>query len=152
MITIRTDRIKLTIEYLIRKFVKSPVEGTFLMETGSEWGRFGAVHEKARPTKGQHCGIQVVHELFSLLRHGWIPTKRFGNRFQVGYVIGSVDVSLCSSPVSRSGVHRLFLSSSGATYDFTFNVKFYPPDPAQLSEDLTRYASLHTSTRPWALS
>ncbi|XP_046884174.1 uncharacterized protein LOC124472933 isoform X15 [Hypomesus transpacificus] len=27
----------------------------------------------------------------------------------------------------------------GATYDFTFNVKFYPPDPAQLSEDLTRY-------------
>ncbi|XP_067093548.1 protein 4.1-like isoform X3 [Osmerus mordax] len=27
----------------------------------------------------------------------------------------------------------------GATYDFTFNVKFYPPDPAQLTEDLTRY-------------
>uniref|UniRef100_A0A672Q517 Protein 4.1 n=1 Tax=Sinocyclocheilus grahami TaxID=75366 RepID=A0A672Q517_SINGR len=24
-------------------------------------------------------------------------------------------------------------------YDFTFNVKFYPPDPAQLSEDITRY-------------
>uniref|UniRef100_A0A8D3EBX0 Protein 4.1 n=1 Tax=Scophthalmus maximus TaxID=52904 RepID=A0A8D3EBX0_SCOMX len=23
--------------------------------------------------------------------------------------------------------------------DFTFNVKFYPPDPAQLSEDITRY-------------
>ncbi|KAF3707826.1 Protein 4.1 [Channa argus] len=27
----------------------------------------------------------------------------------------------------------------GATYNFTFNVKFYPPDPAQLSEDITRY-------------
>ncbi|XP_036001798.1 protein 4.1-like isoform X4 [Fundulus heteroclitus] len=26
-----------------------------------------------------------------------------------------------------------------ASYDFTFNVKFYPPDPAQLSEDITRY-------------
>uniref|UniRef100_A0AAZ3S3D5 Protein 4.1 n=1 Tax=Oncorhynchus tshawytscha TaxID=74940 RepID=A0AAZ3S3D5_ONCTS len=25
------------------------------------------------------------------------------------------------------------------TYEFTFNVKFYPPDPAQLTEDLTRY-------------
>ncbi|MBN3301930.1 EPB41 protein, partial [Amia calva] len=24
-------------------------------------------------------------------------------------------------------------------YDFTFNVKFYPPDPAQLTEDITRY-------------
>nr|XP_057902419.1 protein 4.1 isoform X4 [Doryrhamphus excisus] len=27
----------------------------------------------------------------------------------------------------------------GANYNFTFNVKFYPPDPAQLSEDITRY-------------
>ncbi|XP_051925946.1 protein 4.1 isoform X2 [Hippocampus zosterae] len=27
----------------------------------------------------------------------------------------------------------------GCRYDFTFNVKFYPPDPAQLSEDITRY-------------
>ncbi|XP_060948708.1 protein 4.1 [Limanda limanda] len=27
----------------------------------------------------------------------------------------------------------------GADYNFTFNVKFYPPDPAQLSEDITRY-------------
>ncbi|KAM9434384.1 protein 4.1 isoform 1-T1 [Clarias gariepinus] len=27
----------------------------------------------------------------------------------------------------------------GVTYDFTFSVKFYPPDPAQLSEDITRY-------------
>ncbi|XP_077576647.1 uncharacterized protein LOC144199115 [Stigmatopora nigra] len=28
---------------------------------------------------------------------------------------------------------------SGAVYEFTFNIKFYPPDPAQLTEDLTRY-------------
>ncbi|XP_037130060.1 band 4.1-like protein 2 isoform X7 [Syngnathus acus] len=27
----------------------------------------------------------------------------------------------------------------GAVYNFTFNIKFYPPDPAQLTEDLTRY-------------
>ncbi|XP_055749322.1 protein 4.1-like isoform X14 [Salvelinus fontinalis] len=30
-------------------------------------------------------------------------------------------------------------SCTGTNYDFTFNVKFYPPDPAQLSEDITRY-------------
>ncbi|XP_019905949.2 protein 4.1 isoform X13 [Esox lucius] len=30
-------------------------------------------------------------------------------------------------------------SCTGTSYDFTFNVKFYPPDPAQLSEDITRY-------------
>ncbi|XP_068425786.1 uncharacterized protein [Clinocottus analis] len=28
---------------------------------------------------------------------------------------------------------------SGAVYEFEFGVKFYPPDPAQLTEDLTRY-------------
>ncbi|XP_075120598.1 protein 4.1 isoform X6 [Leptodactylus fuscus] len=27
----------------------------------------------------------------------------------------------------------------GAPWDFTFSVKFYPPDPAQLTEDITRY-------------
>ncbi|NXM89699.1 EPB41 protein, partial [Oenanthe oenanthe] len=27
----------------------------------------------------------------------------------------------------------------GNPWDFTFNVKFYPPDPAQLTEDITRY-------------
>ncbi|KAG7273249.1 hypothetical protein CRUP_001345, partial [Coryphaenoides rupestris] len=27
---------------------------------------------------------------------------------------------------------------SGAVYEFTFSVKFYPPDPAQLTEDITR--------------
>ncbi|XP_062891588.1 protein 4.1 isoform X7 [Mobula hypostoma] len=27
----------------------------------------------------------------------------------------------------------------GSPWDFSFNVKFYPPDPAQLTEDITRY-------------
>nr|XP_028598670.1 protein 4.1 isoform X24 [Podarcis muralis] len=27
----------------------------------------------------------------------------------------------------------------GGPWEFTFNVKFYPPDPAQLTEDITRY-------------
>ena len=38
-------------------------------------------------------------------------------------------------------LHQGFLVSalvSGTDYNFTFNVKFYPPDPAQLSEDITR--------------
>lgn len=28
---------------------------------------------------------------------------------------------------------------AGGAWHFSFNVKFYPPDPAQLSEDITRY-------------
>ena len=31
----------------------------------------------------------------------------------------------------------------GAVYEFTFSVKFYPHDPAQLTEDLTRWISIH---------
>lgn len=33
----------------------------------------------------------------------------------------------------------MFLLSIGGAWHFSFNVKFYPPDPAQLSEDITRY-------------
>uniref|UniRef100_A0A8B9Q9Z2 Protein 4.1 n=1 Tax=Apteryx owenii TaxID=8824 RepID=A0A8B9Q9Z2_APTOW len=34
---------------------------------------------------------------------------------------------------------KLFFVITGGPWDFTFNVKFYPPDPAQLTEDITRY-------------
>uniref|UniRef100_A0A8C9LDH4 FERM domain-containing protein n=1 Tax=Pavo cristatus TaxID=9049 RepID=A0A8C9LDH4_PAVCR len=37
----------------------------------------------------------------------------------------ALSVNLCSFP--------------GGAWQFAFNVKFYPPDPAQLSEDITRY-------------
>lgn len=33
------------------------------------------------------------------------------------------------------------LLSSGVPWNFSFNVKFYPPNPAQLSEDITRYGA-----------
>jgi hypothetical protein len=31
-----------------------------------------------------------------------------------------------------------FFIFAGVPWNFTFNVKFYPPDPAQLTEDITR--------------
>uniref|UniRef100_A0AAV2K827 FERM adjacent domain-containing protein n=1 Tax=Knipowitschia caucasica TaxID=637954 RepID=A0AAV2K827_KNICA len=36
----------------------------------------------------------------------------------------------------------------GANYNFTFNVKFYPSDPAQLTEDITRLTSTEMATTP----
>lgn len=33
---------------------------------------------------------------------------------------------------------------SGNNWQFSFNVKFYPPDPSLLTEDITRYTQLHT--------
>lgn len=41
-----------------------------------------------------------------------------------------------------NSTHSVF-SSPDYTYEFTFNVKFYPPDPAQLTEDLTRLIYTH---------
>ncbi|MBN3321401.1 EPB41 protein, partial [Atractosteus spatula] len=41
--------------------------------------------------------------------------------------------SACSCPEANQ------VAILGTSYDFTFNVKFYPPDPAQLTEDITRY-------------
>uniref|UniRef100_A0A3B3UMI9 FERM domain-containing protein n=2 Tax=Poecilia TaxID=8080 RepID=A0A3B3UMI9_9TELE len=37
----------------------------------------------------------------------------------------------------------------GVPWNFSFNVKFYPPNPAQLSEDITRYsATFYIQTSP----
>ncbi|XP_009074297.1 PREDICTED: protein 4.1 isoform X2 [Acanthisitta chloris] len=44
----------------------------------------------------------------------------------------SVDTWLDPAKEIKKQVH-------GGPWDFTFNVKFYPPDPAQLTEDITRY-------------
>lgn len=48
---------------------------------------------------------------------------------------------MCSSAHSPSAQEYLLLTCpppAGVPWNFSFNVKFYPPDPAQLSEDLTR--------------
>lgn len=42
------------------------------------------------------------------------------------------------SAYSSSPALTLPLLCQGAVLNLTFNVKFYPPDPAQLSEDITR--------------
>ncbi|XP_053563065.1 protein 4.1 isoform X5 [Bombina bombina] len=51
-------------------------------------------------------------------------------------------LALCESPTSKVWIDPLKdirKQVHGAPWDFTFNVKFYPPDPAQLTEDITRY-------------
>ncbi|XP_075051625.1 LOW QUALITY PROTEIN: protein 4.1-like [Mixophyes fleayi] len=44
-----------------------------------------------------------------------------------------------SSKVWIDSLKEIRKQVHGARWDFTFNVKFYPPDPAQLTEDITRY-------------
>lgn len=36
--------------------------------------------------------------------------------------------------------------SIGNNWQFAFHVKFYPPDPSLLTEDITRYTHTHTHT------
>ncbi|CAO2589307.1 Protein 4.1 [Lemmus lemmus] len=44
-----------------------------------------------------------------------------------------------TSKVRRLQSKQLAFQFSCVPWNFTFNVKFYPPDPAQLTEDITRY-------------
>ncbi|XP_058474518.1 protein 4.1 isoform X5 [Solea solea] len=51
-------------------------------------------------------------------------------------------LAICEMPVVKTWLDlnkEIRRQVQGVIYNFTFNVKFYPPDPAQLSEDITRY-------------
>ncbi|KAK2910358.1 hypothetical protein Q8A73_008073 [Channa argus] len=51
-------------------------------------------------------------------------------------------LSHCETPTSKKWLEptkEIRKQVSGSVYNFNFSVKFYPPDPAQLTEDLTRY-------------
>lgn len=51
-----------------------------------------------------------------------------------------VTILLCSTLPQTwvEATKELRKQVSGSVYEFSFSVKFYPPDPAQLTEDLTR--------------
>lgn len=44
-------------------------------------------------------------------------------------------------PEQPTEINALYCSVcvSAGPWNFAFNVKFYPPDPSQLTEDITRY-------------
>ncbi|XP_075964993.1 uncharacterized protein LOC142969175 isoform X11 [Anarhichas minor] len=51
-------------------------------------------------------------------------------------------LSTCETQASKTwfeSTKEIRKQVPGAVYEFAFSVKFYPPDPAQLTEDLTRY-------------
>uniref|UniRef100_A0A8C8RBN0 Protein 4.1 n=1 Tax=Pelusios castaneus TaxID=367368 RepID=A0A8C8RBN0_9SAUR len=51
-------------------------------------------------------------------------------------------LAIWDSPTSKTwldSAKEIKKQVHGGPWDFTFNVKFYPPDPAQLTEDITRY-------------
>lgn len=58
--------------------------------------------------------------------HGWITTNVCDSSWKVGFA--SKDISCI-----------LWEESLGASPVFYFQVKFYPPEPALLQEDLTRF-------------
>lgn len=47
-------------------------------------------------------------------------------------------VLLCPACSPMGAVLNCSLCSLGGPWNFAFTVKFYPPDPAQLTEDITR--------------
>ncbi|KAJ8379000.1 hypothetical protein AAFF_G00232290 [Aldrovandia affinis] len=51
-------------------------------------------------------------------------------------------LAICNTPTRKTWLDltkEIRRQMQGGPCDFTFNVKFYPPDPAHLTEDITRY-------------
>lgn len=102
--------------------------------------------------------LSVWSLTFTLLccRTGWIQRKRWRSRSEVSssapflrrqdiirlFLIGqfSTAVNWLTGYIGLTVSVKLFLPLClpGVPWNFSFNVKFYPPDPAQLSEDISR--------------
>lgn len=96
---------------------------------------------------GHWCDYTILHHmilnavsLISLIRLGWTLPKRSAGRLKVsGKPLFSCSFPTCVEYRFTMMSTASFCFPQGANYNFTFNVKFYPPDPAHLSEDITRY-------------
>lgn len=71
----------------------------------------------------------------------------------MGYMSRGMDRTLIITPLHRLSLccslfwfshFNIFFFYSGNNWQFSFNVKFYPPDPSLLTEDITRYTQRHT--------
>uniref|UniRef100_A0A8C2HNB5 Erythrocyte membrane protein band 4.1-like 3b n=1 Tax=Cyprinus carpio TaxID=7962 RepID=A0A8C2HNB5_CYPCA len=76
------------------------------------------------------CTVEVGQVLFDrVCDHLNLLEKDY---FGISYLDAENQKVLVSS-------YRKFLCFSAGPWNFAFSVKFYPPDPTQLSEDITRY-------------
>ncbi|KAL2080500.1 hypothetical protein ACEWY4_024293 [Coilia grayii] len=115
-------------------------------------GEKGAEEEEAKPAKGprrpriMHCKVTLLDDTLyecELDKHAkgqelFTKVCDHLNLLEKDYY----GLAIWETPTMKTWLDftkEIRRQVSGTNYDFTFNVKFYPPDPAQLSEDITRY-------------
>ncbi|XP_018419352.1 PREDICTED: protein 4.1 isoform X2 [Nanorana parkeri] len=122
------------------------VEGDKEQESANADAEVKSAHKVAKKSPNMRCKVSLLDDTVyecELEKHakGQDLFKKVCNHLNImeeDYfclaVWDSPAVKLWIDPVKdiRKQVH-------GAPWEFTFNVKFYPPDPAQLTEDITRY-------------
>ncbi|KAH0631253.1 hypothetical protein JD844_005514, partial [Phrynosoma platyrhinos] len=106
----------------------------------------GAQKTTRRPRNSMHCKITLLDDTIfecSLDKHakGQDLLKKVCdhlNLLEEDYF----GLAIWDTPTSKTwldAAKEIKKQVHGGPWNFTFNVKFYPPDPAQLTEDITRY-------------
>ncbi|XP_042296096.1 protein 4.1 isoform X16 [Sceloporus undulatus] len=106
----------------------------------------GAQKTIRRPRNSMHCKITLLDDTIfecSLDKHakGQDILKKVCdhlNLLEEDYF----GLAIWDTPTSKTWLDAakdIKKQVHGGPWNFTFNVKFYPPDPAQLTEDITRY-------------
>nr|XP_056701733.1 protein 4.1 [Euleptes europaea] len=106
----------------------------------------GAQKTPRRPRNSMHCKVSLLDDTIfecSVDKHakGQDLLKKVCdhlNLLEEDYF----GLAVWDTPTSKTwldAAKEIKKQVHGGPWDFTFNVKFYPPDPAQLTEDITRY-------------
>ncbi|XP_061452214.1 protein 4.1 isoform X37 [Rhineura floridana] len=106
----------------------------------------GSQKTARRPRNSMHCKITLLDDTIfecSLDKHakGQDLLKKVCdhlNLLEEDYF----GLAIWDTPISKTwldAAKEIKKQVHGGPWNFTFNVKFYPPDPAQLTEDITRY-------------
>ncbi|XP_042296098.1 protein 4.1 isoform X18 [Sceloporus undulatus] len=110
----------------------------------------GAQKTIRRPRNSMHCKITLLDDTIfecSLDKHakGQDILKKVCDHLNLleedyfGLAIWDTPTSKVRMETWLDAAKDIKKQVHGGPWNFTFNVKFYPPDPAQLTEDITRY-------------
>ncbi|XP_027622524.1 protein 4.1 [Tupaia chinensis] len=112
----------------------------------SKAGEAGAPQKPARRPRSMHCKVSLLDDTV----YECVAEKHAKGQDLLKRVcehLNLLEEDYFGLAIWESATSKTWLDSAkeirkqvrGVPWNFTFNVKFYPPDPAQLTEDITRY-------------
>ncbi|KAL4667851.1 hypothetical protein H8959_006540, partial [Pygathrix nigripes] len=105
-------------------------------------GELKASQKSIRKHRNMHCKVSLLDDtVYECVVEGQDLLKRVCehlNLLEEDY-FGLAIWDNSTSKTWLDSAKEIKKQVRGVPWNFTFNVKFYPPDPAQLTEDITRY-------------